>query len=304
MSVVVVPTRTENTTRATPTLSAALAVTGTVPLTVAAAAGAVTATPVGATTSGAVAPRSMRAYRPPFSALMPAVRYSVVTGWLRAPLPNVRPHSPSLTMALPVESFTEWMNAPVLMSKPLILPSPKLPTSSAPLSVPKLAGATAMPQGALSAPPTGTRCLSNVPLTSKVLTRPRPAPGIFVTGGRVLLGIGHHQHGAACDLHGLDVEGRVAGRQRRIRESAAGRHLGEGRVEYLDLVVVEIRRVEKVGAAIGGDGQALVDGATGGIVIGIDRVRGIHRGRPPGDRAALGGEDEPARQRSSCHWSP
>src|SRR5688572_22591750 len=72
ISVVVLPTRTENTMRATPTLSLAIAETATVPLTVAAAAGALSATLVGATMSGAVAPRSMRAYRPFASPLMPA----------------------------------------------------------------------------------------------------------------------------------------------------------------------------------------------------------------------------------------
>src|SRR5690606_2335340 len=93
ISVVVVPTRTENTTRTTPTVSVAVAVTGTTPLTTAAAAGAVTTTPVGATMSGAVAPRSMRAYRPPVPPLSPAARYSTFAGWLRAPLPKAMPHS-------------------------------------------------------------------------------------------------------------------------------------------------------------------------------------------------------------------
>ena len=63
----------------TPTLSAALIEMVTVPLTVAPSAGEVMLT-VGATTSGGVAPRSMRPYRPPAPEAMPAAKYSVVLG--------------------------------------------------------------------------------------------------------------------------------------------------------------------------------------------------------------------------------
>src|SRR6476469_3453060 len=65
---------------------------------------------------------------------------------------------------------------PVVGSKPLIVPSPKLPTRRRPLRSPKPTGASARPHGELSAPPgLMTRC-TRVPLVSYLSTMPNPGP--------------------------------------------------------------------------------------------------------------------------------
>ena len=93
----------------------------------------------------------------------------------------------------------------------------------------------------------------------------------------------------------LDAEGRVAGGQVRIGERARARHLGEAGVEDIDDAVVEVGRVQKVGATLGGMRQALVDRAVGRAVDHEDRVVEIDVRRPAGDRAAFAGEDEGTR---------
>jgi hypothetical protein len=72
----------------------------------------------------------------------PAATNSVLSGWLAASLPNAMPHRPGTTIAAPVESVMAPMEAPLAGSKPWIVPSPRLPTSSVLLSVPKFAGAS------------------------------------------------------------------------------------------------------------------------------------------------------------------
>ena len=61
-----------------------------------------------------------------------------------------------------------------LGAKALMRPSPKLPTSTPLLSVPKLAGARARPQGELSVPREAMRCI-RFPFVSKTSTNPFPA---------------------------------------------------------------------------------------------------------------------------------
>src|SRR5689334_9602855 len=91
----------------------------------------------------------------------PAVKYSV-SGSPRFPAPleglrpNVRAQSPGITMVLPgvpkipdvpEPSCRGPRNAPVVVSKALITPSPKFPTSRLLANLPKVAGAIATPQG-------------------------------------------------------------------------------------------------------------------------------------------------------------
>src|SRR5579863_8108018 len=69
----------------------------------------------------------------------------------------------------------EVANSVPFGAKMLIFPSPKLPISTSPASEPNPAGATAIPQGALSAPAVANR-LTKLPLKSNTSTYPRPAP--------------------------------------------------------------------------------------------------------------------------------
>src|SRR6266849_1510431 len=123
---------------------------------------------------------------------------------------------------------------------------------------------------------------------------------------RVLLGIGHEE--IAVEV--LDAERREARGDHRIGEAAVGRGAGEGAAGGvgavdLDRAGAEIGREQEHAMHIDAGGEALVDGAVGGvgdgrIVDGDDRVAG--RGEaagPGGDRAVLGGEDEAGRQRRS-----
>src|SRR6185436_18531285 len=73
------------------------------------------------------------------------------------PLPNCMPHRPSTRMRLPLASRSEPSHVPVRGPYALIVPSPKLPTSSAPPNLPKLAGASARPHGAFNAPREATQ---------------------------------------------------------------------------------------------------------------------------------------------------
>ena len=56
-------------------------------------------------------------------------------------VPNVKAQSPRLTIGLPAGSCNVPKGFPLVASKALILPSPKLPTSKAFAKVPKLGGA-------------------------------------------------------------------------------------------------------------------------------------------------------------------
>jgi len=85
-------------------------------------------------------------------------------------LPNVLepPQAASVLLSVPI-------NAPVDALNALILPSPKLPISTALLNVPKSAGASATPQGAFSVPPVAIRRM-NLPSVWNRLTTPSPTP--------------------------------------------------------------------------------------------------------------------------------
>jgi hypothetical protein len=81
------------------------------------------------------------------------------------PLPKAISQSPSFTIGVPKLSESTPRKVPVAKSKASIRPLPKLPTSSAPPSDPKVVGARAIPHGALSGgPPVRRRC--SVPFRS------------------------------------------------------------------------------------------------------------------------------------------
>ena len=109
--------------------------------------------------------------KPSASPLIPAVKNRVFgskveLGLLR----NWRAQRPLFTIGLPFRSERTPRKAPVVGSKALILPSPKLPTSRSLLNCPKPAGARVTPQGAF-------RCESvmfckKFPLVSNTPTNP------------------------------------------------------------------------------------------------------------------------------------
>lgn len=90
--------------------------------------------------------------RPWLSPSGPAVKKSVWAVAALPPMPNRSPHNPSITKGLPFGPVRVWTNAPLVVLYALIVPSPKLPTSRSPPTSPNPAGASARPQGALSAP--------------------------------------------------------------------------------------------------------------------------------------------------------
>src|ERR1700681_2886859 len=96
----------------------------------------------------------------------------------KAEFPALRPQRPSIAIGEPPGPVRAPENLPFFGLNALILPSPRLPTSSLPLRWPKCFGAIASPQGAfrgLEAPPE-IRCLRSMPFTVKMSTYPRPAP--------------------------------------------------------------------------------------------------------------------------------
>src|SRR5438876_8880156 len=94
--------------------------------------------------------------RPWLSPSGPAVKYSVLDDpEFALPWPNCNAHSPSIFRGGPLAewswpSCTAWpVPRALARSNALILPSPKLPTSSAPPNAPNVGGASARPQGEL-----------------------------------------------------------------------------------------------------------------------------------------------------------
>jgi hypothetical protein len=75
------------------------------------------------------------------------------------------PQSPGVAIGVLPASLSVPSAVPAAASKALILPSPKLPISSALLNVPKSAGASAIPHGAFSAPAAMSYLIS-LPLVS------------------------------------------------------------------------------------------------------------------------------------------
>src|ERR1700688_1415620 len=106
----------------------------------------------------------------------PAVRYRVPGSPEGPPPPNTIPHNPGFISTLLEESESWPRNFPVV-SKALMVPSPKFPTRIALGNSPKVAGVATTPQGALSFPPKATKVLTKLPFLSKISTCPIPAPG-------------------------------------------------------------------------------------------------------------------------------
>jgi hypothetical protein len=115
------------------------------------------------------------------------------------------------------------------------------------LKMPKSDGAIAMPHGAFRLPPTATSRLTSVPAVSNTSTAPKPAPVTSSSASGVLPGVAHVE--LVADR--LDAERRVARGQVGIGERACRqRDLVEAGVEDVDDAVVEVGRVEEVGAAL------------------------------------------------------
>src|SRR5471032_1957 len=106
----------------------------------------------------------------------------------------------------------------------------------------------------------------------------------------VLLGIADKD--AAADR--LDTIRRVTGRYGRVLEGCRQGDRLEVCVEHVDMVILEIGRVNQVGAIRVGNRQALVDGAAGAIVDDGQGMRAIDGRRPGGDGASLARKDETA----------
>ena len=115
-------------------------------------------------------------------------------------------------------------------------PSPKFPTSSAPLNFPKPAGASASPHGELSAP-AGDQPLHEGPVVGEYVDESVTGPGYVVMQGVVLLGVAH------VELAGqfLHVERAVAGRELLVDEQPARQFdRGERAVICLDSAGSEV----------------------------------------------------------------
>src|ERR1700682_1637264 len=177
-------------------------------------------------------------------------------------------------------------------------PSPKLPTSTSLLNVPKSPAASANPHGEFSVPRDATRRIS-LPLVSNAFTNPWPLPRTSSLLFLVLQRVGDVDD--AADV--LDSERRVAFGNAVIDESALGK-LHEVMVEDVDRAGAEIRGVQKIAGNIAGDRagdrESFVDGTIGGRHC-DDRLarhrwwrrdRRRDRGIPTRDRAVLAGEDE------------
>src|SRR5437868_8300127 len=89
--------------------------------------------------------------RPSASSLIPAAKNNVLTSPPLPPLPKRRPHRPSFWIGALVSLFSWPRNAPPEV-KPLIRPSPKLPTRMSLWKLPKVDGARARPHGELRLP--------------------------------------------------------------------------------------------------------------------------------------------------------
>src|SRR5437764_9806376 len=89
--------------------------------------------------------------RPSASSLSPAEKNSVLTSPPLPPLPKRRPHRPSFWIGALVSLFS-WPRKVPAVVKPLIRPSPKLPTRMSLWKLPKVDGARARPHGELRLP--------------------------------------------------------------------------------------------------------------------------------------------------------
>ena len=123
----------------------------------------------------------MRPNRPAVSPFGPAVKYRWSTAPLAAlPLPNCSAHRPPMNSGRPSipSSVPLGVHVPLAFSwNALMRPSPKLPISRSPPYVPKFGCASAVPHGAFRTPPGLAMRARKVPLRSKALTTPSPAPG-------------------------------------------------------------------------------------------------------------------------------
>jgi hypothetical protein len=112
--------------------------------------------------------------------------------------------------------------------------------------------------------------------------------GDVVVFCRVLHRVSDEQVRADC----LDAERCEAGGNRRIVEAAGHRDLREVSIEDVDLVVMEVGGIEKVGAVVCREREAFVYGAACAVVEHGECVGRSDGGRPCGDGAAFAREDE------------
>jgi hypothetical protein len=90
--------------------------------------------------------------KPSNSPFIPASKYNALGSKPAPPFPILSAHKPELVIGFPMGSSNVPTKWPDVGSKASIVPSPLLPTSSAPANSPKPAGAIARPHGALRLP--------------------------------------------------------------------------------------------------------------------------------------------------------
>src|SRR5689334_19244875 len=216
---------------------------------------------------------------PSASWLGPAVKYKAPGVTLSEPAGNRSPHSPE--MVIGPRWVRSWpRNWPVAGLKALIRPSPKLPTRMSPPKAPKAAGASVTAHGELSGPWLASRC-SRVPSGAKTSTKPLPGP-------------------ASSSCLAASCLAKVTYRLPPMLWMPNGAKPAEMAVEDLDGAEPEVGGVQELAGRGADQGESLVFRAVvagpvgdGGPVHGDDRAGGIDGGVPAGDRAVLGGEQEP-----------
>src|SRR6266567_4070004 len=161
--------------------------------------------------------------RPSCSSLMPAAKYRVFVLAPNAPLPNRRPQRPSIWIGAFVSLFS-WPRKLPSAANALILPSPKLPTSTSLWKLPKLEGASARPLDVI-----------------------------------MLLGVLHRVSDKHLPANVLNPKGREHGGDGRVGEGPCERRWLKIAVENVDRSKPEIRGIKEIRRTNRSNRQSLVD---------------------------------------------
>ena len=252
--------------------------------------------------------------RPSASPLVPAVKNKVLVGPAPAPLPNARPHRPSILIGLPLASGKlaggcESVRATLRELEGIDPAVAEVSDQQVATELPEVAGCHGNAPGRVERPSRRDPLEQVAAGVEDVNEAETLACDVIVLGG-VLLGVGDEQETlrGARQRESLDPEGSESLGELGIGECARGEsHLLERAVEHVNLAGVEVRGEQEVGSTTVRQCQALVNRAGAAVWIGLGRVvnlqdRGIETcgaaGIPAGDRTVLSGEDEIRPERS------
>src|SRR5437660_4848049 len=142
-----------------------------------------------------------------------------------------------------------------------------------------------------------------IPVRVEFIDDAKARPRSFVFFTFFAFGVSHKK--MTVDV--LNVERGKIFLQFGVGEIARQSYLGKGRIEHVDLVAHEIRRIDRIGDCARGDRKPFVDSARWWITrlrIALDGVRHIDRRGPACDQAVLRRKKERAASRgfaASCH---